>query len=155
MLAVIMAFLGVPLWLIVGLLLLAIINRRRFKKMEGVFTFKARTESGKVDGIKEKYPWKSSYACWVHDVLLFHKGIALIRTIPLGVTEMSAPPESAADEEVKRMGDNPVLLRFLMDDGAVVRLVVKDSDASIAEGPFKLKPPTGFNSTKILRQSDA
>lgn len=143
MLAILLGFLGVPLWLIVGLLVFTFWTRRRFKKMEGVFAFKGRTESGSAPGFGEKYPWRSGYAGWVHDVLLVHKGLALIQTIPLGAAEAIGQPETASGEQVKRMGEGPRLLRFRLDNGAVVRLVVRAEDVDVATGPFSPESRSG------------
>lgn len=134
LIAVVSGFLGVPLWLIVGVLVFTFWTRRKFKKMEGVFPFKGRRESGLVPEFGNKYSWRSGYGRWVHDVLLVHKGLALVHTVPLGVNEMIGDPAPAGDEQVKRMGKEPMLLRLRLDNEAVLRLVVKKEDLNDAIG---------------------
>jgi hypothetical protein len=136
LIAIISGFLGVPLWLIVGLLVFTFWTRHRFKKMEGVFPFKGCVESGSAPGFGTKYPGQSSYGRWVHNVFLVHKGLALVHTIPIGVKEAIGQPVIAGGEKVKRMGEQPVLLRFRLDSGAVVRLVVRAEAIDVAMGPF-------------------
>ncbi len=148
LIAIIFGFLGIPLWLIIGMLVFTFWTRRRFKKMAGVFPFKGRIESGSAPGFRKKYPRQSSYGLWVHDVLLVHKGLALIHTIPFGVVEAIDQPAPANDETIKRVGEQPMLLRFRLDDGAIVRLVVRAENTDLAMGPFSQGKETD------LRQRD-
>lgn len=136
LIAIIFGFLGIPLWLIVGMLVFIFWTRHRFKRTEGVFPFKGLIESGSAPGFGKKYPRQSGYARWVHDVLLVHKGLALIHTIPLGVVDVIGHPEKAGDENVKRMGEKPAMLSFRLDNGAVVRLVVRAETVDLAMGPY-------------------
>jgi hypothetical protein len=152
MIPILLGFLGVPIWLVIGLLVFTFLTRRRFKKMKGVFPIKGRIESGSAPGFGNKYPRQSSLAAWVHDVLLVHKGATFIKTIPLGVAELIGQPETASSEKVKRMGEKPVLLRFRLDNGAVVRLVVKAESITLAMGPFSPGKVTALEPEKIKNQ---
>jgi hypothetical protein len=138
MLWAILALLGVPIWLVVGGLAIMLWSRSRFKKQDGVFPAKMRHESGAASGDGEKWPPVSSYALWVHDVLLVHKGLGMMQTIPLGVVGAEGSVESADPEKVKRMGENPMLLRFRLDDGAVLQMAVPGDSLTLAQGPFSI-----------------
>ena len=131
-----LALLGVPLWLIVGGLAASFWNRNRFKKQDGAFPTKLRLESGTAPGVSEKWPPLPAYALWVHDVLLVNKGLALVRTLPIGVEAPQRAAESADPEEVKRLGADPVLLRFRLDNGAVLEMAVPGNSQTLAQGPF-------------------
>jgi hypothetical protein len=78
----------------------------------------------------------SSYALWVHDGLVAHKDLGLTQTIPLGVAGAEGSVESADPEEVKRLGENLALLRFRLDNGAVLQMAVLDDSLTLAQGPF-------------------
>ena len=69
-----LAALGVPIWLIVGILLGAWLSRRRFKQMPWVFAIAVRAEGA------EKWPRSPSYGRVVRDVLVLNRGAALLRT---------------------------------------------------------------------------
>jgi hypothetical protein len=122
---VIMAFLGIPIWLLVAVAAIMLWKRYRFKKQPGVFPARLRLESGSFDGLSEKS--MSGYCVWVHDVLLVHKGMSLGNTMPVGV---------AAAEETKRLGDKIMYFRFRLDDGAILQMSGFDDDEVLAQGPF-------------------
>jgi len=79
-------------------------------------------------------------ARWVHDVLLVNKGLALLRTQPLPVATAQGRVEEADSQEIKRLGDNPILLQFGLDNGASIQLAVPGEARSLAYGPFEAQP---------------
>jgi len=73
LISTILVILGVPIWMIVGMLILIFWNRKQVKKQPGIFPVKVRHEA--EPGEKEhKWPRKG-YAQWVHDVLIVRKGM--------------------------------------------------------------------------------
>ena len=68
MLWAILAFLGVPILLVVGGLAMTFWGRSKFKKHDGVFPTKMRIESGSAPGVGKKWSPMSSFALWVHDM---------------------------------------------------------------------------------------
>ena len=46
-----------------------------------------------------------TYALWVHDVLLVHKGLGLMQTEPLGVVGPEGAAEEVDTEAVKRLSE--------------------------------------------------
>lgn len=135
MLWALLAILGVPIWLVVGGLSLALWNRHKFKQQPGVFPLKLRVDSGSVHGFNEKWPPMSAYAVWVHDVLLVHKGLGLIRTVPLPVAAGEGEPD-----DVLHLEGQPYLLNFRLDDAAVIQMAVEGDVRSLAQGPFEEDP---------------
>ena len=119
-----LACLGVPIWLVVGALLLVLWNRNHVKKQPGVFAAKLRLESGSFPAFSEKAA--SSYCEWVHDVLLVHK-VMTMRTVPVPV---------ATAEESKRLGDKLMYLRFRLDDGSIPQMSGIGENEALAQGPF-------------------
>ena len=70
----ILAVLGVPIWLVVAGLGVALLrSRSQFKKRPGVFMAKIRLRSGSFEGISEKWTPMPIAALWVHDVLLVRR----------------------------------------------------------------------------------
>lgn len=133
MIWILLAALGVPLWLIVGALGGAFWSRRRFQHAPGVFPCKVRVVSGS-DGPGD---WKRStaYARWVHDVLLVHAGLALVRFRALAVADVDAPISPMPGVKVKG-ADDVVSIRLRLDDATVVELAGARSLTEALLGPF-------------------
>jgi len=121
-----LALLGVPVWLVLGMLGGALWNRRRFKQSPGVFRLKYREESS------EKWPRAATYGRWIHDVLLINKGIGLVPTTAVGVVTLV---ETTLSESVKGF-DDPVIFTFTLDDKTAVQVAVSSDTVDLAQGPF-------------------
>ncbi len=145
-----LAFLGVPLWLVVGGLAGTLWSRREFRKQPGVFAAKLRLESGSFPGFGKRWPHVSSYCVWVHHVLLVHKGLALMRTIPVPVTAAHGPAQHADTGDmpshdsvemalVKRLGEDPVLMRYRLDDGSILQVSAPNDSSALLQGPFTVE----------------
>ena len=132
MIWIVLAALGVPIWLVVGGLAGALWSRRRFRRAPGVFACKVRSVSG-ADG-SGKWEGGSVYARWVHDVLLVHRGLALVRfeALPVRVVERAIK----TIQGVKVKGEDGVSIRLSLDDGSVVEIASSDASASLLSGPF-------------------
>ena len=85
MIWILLAALGVPLWLVVGALSGALWSRRQFRRAAGVFPCKVRIVSG-PEG-PGKWTRSTAHARWIHDVLLVHVGLALVRFRALPVAD--------------------------------------------------------------------
>jgi hypothetical protein len=133
---ILLATLGVPLWLIVGALGGALWSRRTFRRAPGVFPCKVRIVSGSEDS--GKWPRATAYARWAHDVLLVHAGLALVRFRALPVASANEPITSAPD--VKLKGDHPVSIRLRLDDGSVVEVAAPEYARELLAGPFLAAP---------------
>ena len=143
MLVAILAFIGIPPWiLLVGVLIILIRDRNQFKKKPGVFPVRLRTETGSYPGIKSKWPISTSFAHWVHDVLLVHTFLPLESIHPIPVTKVEATAESSHPLEVKGLGDQPVMLKLQLDDGTIVQMAIPDDFQALAQGPFPHSEPS-------------
>jgi hypothetical protein len=129
---ILLATLGVPVWLIVGALGGALWSRRTFRRAPGVFPCKTRLISGSEDS--GNWPRATAYARWLHDVLLVHAGLALVRVRALPVAGVDAQITSAPD--VKLKGDHPVSIRLELDDGSVVEVAASKDASQTLAGPF-------------------
>ena len=132
MIWILLAGLGVPIWLIVGALGGAFWSRRKFQHSSGVFPCKVRIAAGSED--LGKWPRTTVYARWVHDVLLVHAGLALVRYRALPVAGVDGPISPAPG--VKLKGGDPISLRLRLDDGSVAEVVASASMRDWLTGPF-------------------
>jgi hypothetical protein len=129
-------FLGIPIWLVLGALGGGLISRHRFQKTPGVFPMRTRDLSG------EGQKWSGKmHALWVHDVLLANKGFALVRTVPHGVQQISRHVSQMDASTVKGLGDDPVSLVVVFDDGTEVEIATDADFADAASGPFSRERP--------------
>lgn len=122
----VLALLGIPVWFI-GLVLLAVVrNRRQVRGTPGVFAFVARSGDG--------WARRPGYARWVSDVLIIHRGPALVRTAARHVTAAVdlGPPEPTP----RHLGADPVELELRYVDGSTQRLAVAGDAADVARGPL-------------------
>lgn len=124
-----LALLGVPIWIIVGVLGAAVVSRRRFQQTEGVFPVRIRTS------VHEKFQRKA-HARWVHDVLIVNKGLALARTDAYGVQSLVVSPRPS--DEVKGLGEDPSFLAIRLDGGQEACIATPSNFGGVAVGPFSL-----------------
>jgi hypothetical protein len=136
MIGILLAALGVPLWLIVGMLTGALLSRRAFKNAPGVFRAKLRVTSGAARGLKADWARMPAYAAWVHDVLIVHEGIALVRSRALPVVG-AADFTVLRQEKMKGLGDDPLVLTLILDNDAMIELAAPKAARETMFGPFK------------------
>jgi hypothetical protein len=135
---IVLAALGVPIWLVVGALLAGMWSRKRFQRAQGVFPCKVR--AGSETDASEKWPRATAYARWVHDVLIVHAGLALVRNRALPVAGVDGPIVPAPD--VKLKGGSPASLRLRLDDGAIVEVAAPAASTGVLAGPFDVSGAT-------------
>jgi hypothetical protein len=70
---------------------------------------------------------------WVHDVLVLYRGVTLTRSQILAVSNLTGPTLGGPS---RRLGDRAVWLRLQLDDGRVYDLAARNTDLSLASGPF-------------------
>jgi hypothetical protein len=140
----ILALLGIPLWLIAIFLFILLRSRSAVKKIPGSFACRVRAPCDEVGGLRGQFPRYDDRAHWVHKVLVVHGGNPfLIVTTPLGVVETQGQPElpdPMEEKHLKRVED-PVMLRYRLDSGALIELVCTKADVDRALGPFPAATP--------------
>ena len=124
-------FLGIPLWMIAGMLVLVFWNRHRVKGQTGIFPVKIRAEA---DPEAEKEPkWSSKgYAQWVHDVLIVRSGIGMMQSTPYGISGVASREKDADPEEVKGLGDHPKVIRVRLDDSSILQVALEELHPRLA-----------------------
>jgi hypothetical protein len=133
---IVLAALGVPVWLLVGVLVAGLWSRRAFKRSPGVFPAKVRVAAGHLAGHGTSWARQTAYARWVHDVLLVHRGLALVRNTALPVTSAEGPLAPSAPGEITGLGPTPVMLSLILDNGTTVQLAGRAEDREALVGPY-------------------
>jgi hypothetical protein len=132
MLIALLAVLGVDLIVIVVLLAGVLSRRRWVKRQPHVFRGAIRVSRGEIDGLKPK--WGRGYGRWVGDVLVWTKAPLLLRnTFVIAVRLDEERP--AGPDEVKRLGDHPVVIGLTMG-AASVEVAAAGDDAALLRGPY-------------------
>jgi hypothetical protein len=113
MLIALLAVLGVNL-IVVVVLLAGVLSRKRWVTHQpGAFRGSIRLAGGELDGVGSK--WRRGYGRWVRDVLVWTKAPLLLRNELIAADDVGGE-RAAAQGEVKRLGDHPVVV--LLTSGA-------------------------------------
>ena len=119
MLWALLAILGVPIWLLVGVLVSVLLSRRSVQHQAGVFAFNVRDEGATT------WPRQVVYGRRVRDVLVTNRGAALLRTEFHAVDGVA---DLALDDRPKRPADAVGRLVTLAD-GRQIEVAVSAGDA--------------------------
>ncbi len=120
MITILLALLGVPIWLIVGVLIAVVYSRRNFRAQDGVFELSLRAQGD------EKWPRRPAYGRCIRGIIILNKGLALVRTTFHEVDQVAdltldQPPRKPADA-VGRL--------LTLSDGSLIEVAVAPDDAS-------------------------
>jgi len=128
---VLLTAVGIPIGVVLGALAVGLLSRRAHRSRPGVFPCKVRKASARSQ------PWgrRTAYARWVHDVLLVHSGMPLIRYEALAVRSVDTPATRVDD--VRFIGSrDPVSVRVILDDGSTLDLASPSRWEGLLAGPF-------------------
>jgi hypothetical protein len=132
MLIALLAVLGVDLIVVVALLAFVLSRKRWIMRQPGAFRGAVRVTSGDIHGLRPK--WGRGYGRWVRDVLVWTKGPFLFRN-ELVASDGLDEQRPARPDEVKRLGDHPVVTRVRAGN-ATVEIVARDDDRELVLGPY-------------------
>jgi hypothetical protein len=62
----------------------------------------------------------------VHDVLILRKGLGLMQSIPYGISGVESHEQDADPDEVKGLGEHPVVIRVRLDDGSILQVALTE-----------------------------
>ncbi len=133
MLIALLAVLGVDLIVIVVLLALVLSRKRWVMKQPGAFRGSIRVADGELDGLAAK--WRRGYGRWVRDVLVWTKGPFLFRNEVVGTDDLQEH-RPALPGEVKRLGDDPAVIRVAAGSAAI-EVAAHGHDAELLAGPYR------------------
>ena len=115
-----LAILGVPLWLVVGVLVSVAMSRRNFRRQDDVFAAAVRSNGA------AKWPRGLVYGRQVRDVLVVNRGAALLRTEFYVVDDVADIALKAAPSRLPDAVGRLVTL----DDGTRLEVAVSRQDVS-------------------------
>jgi hypothetical protein len=115
-----LAILGVPIWLVVGVLAGALVSRRRFQAQPEVFRLKER------EAEQAKWPRRTAHGRLIHDVFIVNSGLALVRTTVRGIRSVTDHPQ----DEPGTPFDEAAIFELTFDDGSRSLIAVDPSAAS-------------------------
>ena len=114
-----LAVLGVPIWLVLGALIGAMVSRHRFRSQPDVIPLVFRSAND------DKWPKRLSYGRYIHNVLIVNHGLAEIRT-SVHVVE-DANPLDLSGAAFKHI-EQPIGFAVRLDDGSEYELALDRSD---------------------------
>lgn len=114
-----LAFLGIPIWLILGALFTAMMNRRHFRSQEGVFPMLVRAAGD------DKWPSQFAYGRYVHNVIIEVHGLIQIRTSVHVVEQVDNL--DLGDVTLKKI-DDPIAVTLRLDNGDVHEIAFDRAD---------------------------
>jgi hypothetical protein len=132
MLIALLAVLGVDLMVIVALLAAVLSRRRWVMRQPGAFRGAIRIAEGQIEDLGSE--WKAGYGRWVRDVLVWTKAPFFFRNAILA-TDGAGETRPARPDEVKRLGDHPVVVRVRMGPAAV-ELAAREDAGDRLRGPY-------------------
>jgi hypothetical protein len=116
-------------------LLIGLMVFKRYKtiKHPAVFKTRVRLTEGQFPGVKAT--WKKCFGAWVTTVFTTRKGLPLNIVDVLPVAKLDQLRNAAPADEVKGLGDKPIIATFLMTTGAKFEVAM-----AADERPAGLKP---------------
>lgn len=131
-----LAILGVNLIVLVAFAAFVLGRRRWLKRQPGEFAGAIRVSSGDIDGLGPK--WKRGSGRWVRDILVWSKAPLLLRNELVPVDSLAGERQAHAGE-VKRLGDNPVVIKFAAGN-AEIEVAAKAEHRALIAGPMTAPP---------------
>jgi hypothetical protein len=132
MLIALLAILGVNLIVVVILLAFVLSRKRWVKRQPGSFRGLIRVSGGEIDGLRSR--WGRGYGRWVRDVLVWTKAPFLFRN-ELVAADGLDQQRPAGPDEVKRLGDHPIVMRLRIGS-ATVEVAAHDDESELLLGPY-------------------
>ncbi len=132
MLIALLAVLGVNLGVIIVFAVSVFGRRRWLTRQPGHFGGSVRVSDGDLDGFSAK--WRRGSGRWVRDVFVWSKAPFMFRN-ELVAMDRVLEERPAHAGEVKRLGDDPVVLAFA-SDAAKLEVAARAEDRERASGPF-------------------
>ena len=132
MIIALLAVLGVNLIVLVAFVG-SVVSRKRWVRHEpGAFPGVVRIVDGEISGLDPT--WHRGYGRWVRDVFIWTKAPFLFRNELLAADGLDGQRPGRSDE-VKHLGDHPVVIRVRAGD-ATVEIAAAAEDSQPLLGPY-------------------
>ena len=125
----ILALLGIPLWLCAIALIALVLRKRSPRKHSRGIAVRVRSEPGKR--------WVSGRATWINDMFVFSARPAVLRERAVWVT--GAQARGASPEEVRalrRVAADPIVGIFALAEGRRIQVAAAPRHAQALLGPY-------------------
>ena len=132
---IVLALLGVPVWLIAIGITAVVYRNRALRSRPGNMAVRLRKSSGKR--------WVRGNAIWIHDVFAFRGSPAAWREALLWVSAISSRSPAGDDAHKLRRMDHPVIGLFAIEDGTTVEVAADGDRQATLLGPFDAAVATG------------
>ena len=125
----ILAFLGVPLWLIAIALLMMFFGNRKLRKRPGNIPVKVlrpgkkRWTSGHGLWVSNVFAWRGSPAAWSED-------LSQVDSASLHIAD------EKEQKKLHRLGDDPAVASLALADGTSLEVATRHEHRSALAGPF-------------------
>jgi hypothetical protein len=128
---IILAAIGVPLWLCALAILTLVLRNRSLRKRHGNIPVRVRRPG--------KKRWVRGHAIWVHDVFAFRGSPAAWKEGLIWVSEVA--PRAASSEERdgwRGLGDDPIVaaLKPVEAHDPTIEVAARGEDRDVLHGPF-------------------
>jgi hypothetical protein len=133
MLIALLAVLAVDLIVLVAFAAFVFGRKRWVKRQPGAFRGVIRVATGEIDGLRPK--WGRGYGHWVRDVLVWTKGPFLFRNEVVATDDLQEH-RPALPGEVKRLGDDPAVIRVAAGSAAI-EVAAHGHDSELLAGPYR------------------
>lgn len=129
MIWVILAAIGVPLWLCAMAITVLVFRNRALRKRPGNLPVRVLAEG--------KRRWVPGHAVWVHDVFVFRGSPAAWKEELLWVTGvLGRDPTESERRGLHRIGDDPVVASMKLASGQTVEVAARGDQRNLLLGPF-------------------
>jgi len=115
-----LVLLGVPIWLIVGVLISVWYSRRHFRAQDGVFVLSIRAHG------EQRWPRTPAYGRCLGGIIVVNRGVALLRT---SINEVVRVDELEIDQP-PRKPSNAVGRLVTLADGSLIDVAVAEADST-------------------------
>lgn len=125
---VILAALGVPLWLCAIALLTLVFRNRSLRKRPGNVPVRVRRAAGRA---------RAGHAVWISDVFVWRGSPAAWKEELEQVSSASLRPANDDERgELHRIGDDPVIASLTLVDGGTIQVAARREHGAAVLGPF-------------------
>jgi hypothetical protein len=126
---VILAVVGIPLWLCTVGIVTLILRDRTLRKRPGSVPVNIRWP--------ESRRWSPGHGVWIHDVFAFHGLPAAWKEDLVWAEEASARPASAAERKrLHGIGDEAIVVTLMLVEGETIDLATRPEHKRNLLGPF-------------------
>lgn len=136
MIWVILAAIGVPLWLCALGILALVFRNRKLRRRPGnipvrvLWPGKERWTAGHGIWVSDVFAWRGSPAAWIEDLQQ--------------VSEAShRPADSDENKKLHRIGDDPVIASLTLADGRTLKVAARREHGRLLLGPYADRPSPG------------